>query len=130
MAKQFEAENQAFQEDGFVLVPGLLNPEETKILVQTAHGDQLLQKSAFELADVQGFRVEPRRRRHHGHCGAIPTDRGPHGNISRRRSLPLSLQDDSQRAPCGWGMGMAPGLRVLVSEWMLVSVYGELPDSG
>jgi hypothetical protein len=58
MSKQFETENQKFQEDGFVLVPGLLNPEETKILVQAAHGDQLLQKSAFELADAQGGRIK------------------------------------------------------------------------
>jgi len=57
MSKQFDNENQRFQEDGFVLVPGLLNPEETKILVQAAHGDQLMQKSAFELADAQGGRI-------------------------------------------------------------------------
>jgi ectoine hydroxylase len=57
MPQQFANETERFREDGFVLVPGLLNPAETEILVQAAHADQLLQKSAFELADAQGGRI-------------------------------------------------------------------------
>jgi ectoine hydroxylase len=57
MHRQFDEERQKFQEDGFLLVPGLLNQEETKVLIQAARGDQLVQKSAFELADAQGGRI-------------------------------------------------------------------------
>jgi ectoine hydroxylase len=57
MHHQFEKENRQFQEDGFVLVPGLLNEEETRIVTESAHADQLLQKSAFELADTKGGRI-------------------------------------------------------------------------
>ena len=57
MHHQFEKENRQFQEDGFVLVPGLLNDEETRIVTESAHADQLLQKSAFELADTKGGRI-------------------------------------------------------------------------
>jgi ectoine hydroxylase len=57
MHHQFEKENRQFQEEGFVLVPGLLNDEETRIVTESAHADQLLQKSAFELADTKGGRI-------------------------------------------------------------------------
>jgi ectoine hydroxylase len=57
MHQQFEKENRQFQEDGFVIVPGLLNDEETRIVTESAHADQLLQKSAFELADTKGGRI-------------------------------------------------------------------------
>jgi ectoine hydroxylase len=57
MHHQFEKENRQFQEEGFVLVPGLLNDKETRIVTESAHADQLLQKSAFELADTKGGRI-------------------------------------------------------------------------
>jgi ectoine hydroxylase len=57
MHHQFEKENRQFQEDGFVLVTGLLNDEETRIVTEAAHADQLLHKSAFELADTKGGRI-------------------------------------------------------------------------
>jgi ectoine hydroxylase len=54
---QFAEENRKFQEDGFVLVPDLLNKEEVEIVTGAAHADAMMQKSAFELADTQGGRI-------------------------------------------------------------------------
>src|SRR3977135_4201513 len=56
-ASPVRKENRQFQEDGFVLVTGLLNDEETRIVIEAAHADQLLHKSAFELADTKGGRI-------------------------------------------------------------------------
>ena len=133
MSNQFDNENQRFQEDGFVLVPGLLNPEETKIVVQAAHGDSLLQKSAFELADAQGGRIRLSGWNHAGDdtLGIVARTRRMVDRMEAflgRRSVPLPLQDDSQGAQGGRRLGMASGLRVLVPERMFVSLYGELLD--
>ncbi len=57
MNSQFAEENRKFQEDGFVLVPDLLNEEETRMVTAAAHADAMMQKSAFELADTQGGRI-------------------------------------------------------------------------
>jgi ectoine hydroxylase-related dioxygenase (phytanoyl-CoA dioxygenase family) len=57
MNTQFADENRKFQEDGFVLVPDLLNEEETRIVAGASRADQMMLKSAFELADTQGGRI-------------------------------------------------------------------------
>jgi ectoine hydroxylase len=57
MVSKYAAENERFQEDGFVLIPDLLSAEETRIVSQAAHSDDLLQNSAFELADTRGGRI-------------------------------------------------------------------------
>jgi hypothetical protein len=55
--KSIRKQNSKIRRRWLCVVPGLLNPEETKILVQAAHGDPLVQKSAIELADAQGGRI-------------------------------------------------------------------------
>ena len=57
MKAQFAEEDRMFQESGFVLVPDLLNEEETRIVAGAARADQMMLKSAFEIADTQGGRI-------------------------------------------------------------------------
>jgi ectoine hydroxylase len=57
MKALFAEENRKFQEDGFVLVPDLLNEEETRVVAGAARADQMMLKSAFEIADTQGGRI-------------------------------------------------------------------------
>jgi ectoine hydroxylase len=53
----YSDELQAFQQDGFVLIPNLLSVGETSILVGAAHADEKMLGSAFELADTGGSRI-------------------------------------------------------------------------
>jgi ectoine hydroxylase len=57
MVDEYAAENERFQQDGFVLIPNLLNAEETVVVSKAAHSDDLLQNSAFELADTRGGKI-------------------------------------------------------------------------
>jgi ectoine hydroxylase len=57
MSQRYQAEVQQFLQDGYVLIPDLLVPEEVKILVEAAHADEKMLDSAFELADNDGGKV-------------------------------------------------------------------------
>jgi ectoine hydroxylase len=57
MSQRYQAEVQQFLQDGYVLIPDLLVPEEVKILVEAAHADEKMLDSAFELADNGGGKV-------------------------------------------------------------------------
>ena len=46
-----------FDRDGYVLIPHLLNAEETKLLRQAARGDDTMLDHAFALADNQGSKI-------------------------------------------------------------------------
>lgn len=47
------AQIEAFDRDGFVLVENLFSPEETSVLFQTAHGEQI-QNKKFDMPDAGG----------------------------------------------------------------------------
>lgn len=49
-----DAEVAQFHEDGYLFVPGLLNAEETELLLATARGDRQMQEGAFGVEDASG----------------------------------------------------------------------------
>jgi hypothetical protein len=52
-----ENEIRDFDKNGYVLIPGLLNAEETDLLRRAAHADDTMLNHAFELADKKGARI-------------------------------------------------------------------------
>jgi hypothetical protein len=50
----FAHELRQFEEDGYAFVPGLLNPEETRLVLDTARNDANMQKHAFGVEDTSG----------------------------------------------------------------------------
>ncbi|HBY61725.1 MAG TPA: phytanoyl-CoA dioxygenase family protein [Solibacterales bacterium] len=50
----YSLEHEAFERDGFVLIPGLLRPDETELLLGVARGDRTLHDHAFDVKDTSG----------------------------------------------------------------------------
>jgi hypothetical protein len=50
----YESESRRFEEDGFVFIPGLLTPEETSLVLDTAKEDHNLLSHAFGVLDTSG----------------------------------------------------------------------------
>src|SRR5690606_3419324 len=48
------AQLETFDRDGFIIVPNLLDPEETQLLLQAARGDQEVHQRAFGIEDAAG----------------------------------------------------------------------------
>jgi ectoine hydroxylase len=57
MSQKYSDELRQFSQDGFLLVPNLLDPQEMEILVAAAHADDRMLGSAFEVADTGGSRI-------------------------------------------------------------------------
>jgi ectoine hydroxylase len=57
MTQDDRDERERFSQDGYLLVPNLLAPQEVQILVEAAHADDKMLGSAFELADAGGARI-------------------------------------------------------------------------
>ncbi|MDD9865176.1 MAG: hypothetical protein OXS32_02385, partial [Verrucomicrobiales bacterium] len=48
----------AFQDDGYLIVPGLFDPDEAKILHAAAKADKAFDKHAHDLADGEGGKAQ------------------------------------------------------------------------
>ena len=131
MSENYRDEIEQFSKDGFILVPNLLVPEEVKILVAAAHGDDKMLGSAFELADTGGARIRLSGWNQAGDDTFGLIARLPRivdrmeaflgGEVYHYHSKMILKEPPRRRR-----MGVASGLWILVSKWMPVSRYGKL----
>ena len=116
-----------YQEDGFLLVKGMLSGKEVELLGRTAREDRVLDQHSFGRADGEGGTVRLSVWNHptdtiYGNDRPVGVFGLPRGAAPRRRGLSLSLQDDYEGCQGGRRMDLAPGLRILVSVWISLPV--------
>ena len=109
-----------YHQDGYVLVNHLFDAEETDLLRRAAKEDHELDRRAFGRADGEGGTVRLSLWNHPGEgiygMFALRTSGAFGRETARRRSLPLSLQNGDERRQGRRRVGVASGLRLLVSE--------------
>ena len=118
-----------FERDGYLMIEDLFAAEEVELMIRVAQEDRALHEHAYGRKDAQGRESRLSLWNHpgddlFGDGLTIVANRRCHGATSRRRGLPLPLQADAQGAFRGRGLGVAPGLRLLVSERLPISLDG------
>ncbi len=111
-----------FDEDGYLMIENLFDQEEIALMMRVAQDDRLLHQHAYGRKDAQGRESRLSLWNHPGDdlFGVV--------SRSRRRGISLPLEADAQGTVRGRGLGMAPGLWLLVSERVPVPLDGQLPD--
>ena len=109
----------------------LFDAEEVELMIRVAREDRALHEHAYGRKDAQGRESRLALWNHPGDdlfgMVSLAANRRCHGASPRRRGLSLPLEADAQGAFRGRGLGVAPGLRLLVPERLPVSLHGQLP---
>ena len=110
-----------YHRDGYVLARGMFDSEEIRLISQAAREDRALDQHSFGRADGEGGTVRLSLWNHPGdtiygmfaRCESVVNSAE---KLLGRRGLPLPLQDDHEGRARRRRVGVAPGLRLLVSE--------------
>ena len=123
-----------YHEDGYVVIKGLLEPEETGLLARAAREDRVLDQHSFGRADGEGGTVRLSLWNH-------PTDT-IYGMVARSESIVGSAEKILNgevyhyhskmimKDPKVGGAWLAPGLWLLVSQWGAVSAADQRVHRG
>ena len=110
-----------FERDGFIVVPKLFDAEEIDLLLRAAKEDRALDEHSFGRADGEGGTVRLSLWNHpgdgiYGMFARCERMVDACEQTARRRGVPLPLEDDHEGREGRRGVGVAPGLRLLVPE--------------